>query len=275
MLPRAKGCRLEKETGGGTAGRRVSPLELGPPVGWPVQYRVSGPDLREVRAISLWSPLARTPLSGAMRCPPPAISGDGRQAFPAMIQGQEADGTLVRKEPQCRRLARRGETRLTATARWQAPRRRPQATAPSRTLPNSSASEASPTTGYSNHGSRIAPSATAGQNRTRLAGQFGAMLGRRAAMQFSKWVSNSAVPMEDRVASIASAHVERRYDAELLRSECFGPFQETDGIVEYVMLPVDAGRFGSTFNVALCRRRSWLSPGRTIGLWRNRRTGLR
>ena len=25
---------------------RVSPLELGPPVGWPVQYRVSGPDHR-------------------------------------------------------------------------------------------------------------------------------------------------------------------------------------------------------------------------------------
>jgi multidrug efflux pump subunit AcrB len=32
---------------------RVSPLELGPPVGWPVQYRVSGPDLDQVRAISL------------------------------------------------------------------------------------------------------------------------------------------------------------------------------------------------------------------------------
>ena len=32
---------------------RVSPLELGPPVGWPVQYRVSGPDLTEVRAIAL------------------------------------------------------------------------------------------------------------------------------------------------------------------------------------------------------------------------------
>src|SRR6185436_1408535 len=29
---------------------RVSPLELGPPVGWPVQYRVSGPDLSQVRA---------------------------------------------------------------------------------------------------------------------------------------------------------------------------------------------------------------------------------
>src|SRR4029078_3782364 len=24
---------------------RISPLELGPPVGWPVQYRVSGPDI--------------------------------------------------------------------------------------------------------------------------------------------------------------------------------------------------------------------------------------
>jgi multidrug efflux pump len=32
---------------------RISPLELGPPVGWPVQYRVSGPDMDEVRAIAL------------------------------------------------------------------------------------------------------------------------------------------------------------------------------------------------------------------------------
>ncbi len=32
---------------------RVSPLELGPPVGWPVQYRVSGPDIAKVRAIAL------------------------------------------------------------------------------------------------------------------------------------------------------------------------------------------------------------------------------
>lgn len=32
---------------------RIYPLELGPPVGWPVQYRVSGPDLAEVRAIAL------------------------------------------------------------------------------------------------------------------------------------------------------------------------------------------------------------------------------
>jgi multidrug efflux pump len=32
---------------------RVSPLELGPPVGWPLQYRVSGPDTQKVRAIAL------------------------------------------------------------------------------------------------------------------------------------------------------------------------------------------------------------------------------
>ncbi len=32
---------------------RVSPLGLGPPVSWPVQYRVSGPDPTEVRAIAL------------------------------------------------------------------------------------------------------------------------------------------------------------------------------------------------------------------------------
>jgi multidrug efflux pump len=31
---------------------RVYPLELGPPVGWPVQYRVSGPDVAQVRHIA-------------------------------------------------------------------------------------------------------------------------------------------------------------------------------------------------------------------------------
>jgi multidrug efflux pump subunit AcrB len=31
---------------------RVSPLELGPPVGWPLQYRVSGPDPEEVRRLA-------------------------------------------------------------------------------------------------------------------------------------------------------------------------------------------------------------------------------
>jgi multidrug efflux pump subunit AcrB len=31
---------------------RISPLELGPPVGWPIQYRVSGPDVHKVREIS-------------------------------------------------------------------------------------------------------------------------------------------------------------------------------------------------------------------------------
>lgn len=32
---------------------RVSPLELGPPVGWPIQYRVLGDDLERLRAIAL------------------------------------------------------------------------------------------------------------------------------------------------------------------------------------------------------------------------------
>jgi multidrug efflux pump subunit AcrB len=32
---------------------RISPLELGPPVGWPVQYRVRGPDTAQVREIAL------------------------------------------------------------------------------------------------------------------------------------------------------------------------------------------------------------------------------
>jgi len=32
---------------------RIAPLELGPPVGWPVQYRVSGPDVEKVRDVAL------------------------------------------------------------------------------------------------------------------------------------------------------------------------------------------------------------------------------
>jgi multidrug efflux pump subunit AcrB len=32
---------------------RIAPLELGPPVGWPVQYRVSGPEASQVRDIAL------------------------------------------------------------------------------------------------------------------------------------------------------------------------------------------------------------------------------
>jgi len=31
---------------------RVSPLELGPPIGWPLQFRVRGPDLQEVRRLA-------------------------------------------------------------------------------------------------------------------------------------------------------------------------------------------------------------------------------
>jgi len=43
--------RLQQEFSDLTS--RVSPLELGPPVGWPLKYRVSGPDISRVRDISL------------------------------------------------------------------------------------------------------------------------------------------------------------------------------------------------------------------------------
>ena len=48
---RAKLERVLAEDFPGAVTRTV-PLELGPPVGWPVQYRVSGPDLNEVRDIA-------------------------------------------------------------------------------------------------------------------------------------------------------------------------------------------------------------------------------
>src|SRR5262249_54007493 len=43
----------------------ISPLELGPPVGWPVQYRVRGPDIAQVRetALTLARTVAANPLT--------------------------------------------------------------------------------------------------------------------------------------------------------------------------------------------------------------------
>ena len=48
-------ARLERELAEQfpSAVARVSPLGLGPPVGWPVQYRVSGPEISQVRSIAL------------------------------------------------------------------------------------------------------------------------------------------------------------------------------------------------------------------------------
>ena len=46
---------------------RVSPLGLGPPVSWPVQYRVSGPDLTEVRDIALRLAAVMAPEPGLRR----------------------------------------------------------------------------------------------------------------------------------------------------------------------------------------------------------------
>lgn len=44
---------------------RVSPLELGPPVGWPIKYRVSGPDYLQVRAFAnrLTDAIGQSPFS--------------------------------------------------------------------------------------------------------------------------------------------------------------------------------------------------------------------
>ncbi|EGT5679820.1 efflux RND transporter permease subunit, partial [Cronobacter dublinensis subsp. dublinensis] len=44
---------------------RVSPLELGPPVGWPLKYRVSGPDYAQVQrtAQALADTLGKSPLT--------------------------------------------------------------------------------------------------------------------------------------------------------------------------------------------------------------------
>ena len=46
---------------------RVSPLGLGPPVSWPVQYRVSGPDLTEVRDIAMRLAAVMAPEPGLRR----------------------------------------------------------------------------------------------------------------------------------------------------------------------------------------------------------------
>ena len=44
---------------------RVYPLELGPPVGWPLQYRVSGPEATQVRDIAF--KVAQVPGVGRLR----------------------------------------------------------------------------------------------------------------------------------------------------------------------------------------------------------------
>ena len=50
LQPKLEAAMAEQFPGSAS---RVSILELGPPVGWPVQYRVSGPDLNQVRDIAL------------------------------------------------------------------------------------------------------------------------------------------------------------------------------------------------------------------------------
>ena len=60
---------------------RVSPLELGPPVGWPLQYRVTGPDKDEVRRIALeFAAGARAPTRARGTCTSTGWSRRGRCA---------------------------------------------------------------------------------------------------------------------------------------------------------------------------------------------------
>ena len=73
---------------------RVSPLELGPPVGWPVQYRVSGPDPAQVRA-----PHPHPAAVRATRAQ--ARPGDGRGRQPAAGQFR-LDGAFARGSGQDR-----------------------------------------------------------------------------------------------------------------------------------------------------------------------------
>ena len=75
---------------------------------------------------------------------------------------------------------------------------------PSTKSPNSNPYELSLTAEYKAHGSRIAPSAAAGQKWMRLAGHSCAAPSGGSARRIKKWVINSAVAMEERVASAAA-----------------------------------------------------------------------
>ena len=73
---------------------RVSPLELGPPVGWPLQYRVSGPDKDEVRRLALeLAQRGRHRPAHAAR----ALRLDGAGA-PVARQDQPGPGTPARRQ---------------------------------------------------------------------------------------------------------------------------------------------------------------------------------
>ena len=100
---------------------RVSPLELGPPVGWPLQYRVTGPDKDEVRRI-----VARAG-AGDRRRPAHAacqLRLDGAGAAVAR-QGQPGPGAPARhqlaragRRAQRRRHRHRRSRRCATTSTW-------------------------------------------------------------------------------------------------------------------------------------------------------------
>ncbi|WP_370677845.1 efflux RND transporter permease subunit [Pleomorphomonas sp. PLEO] len=67
---------------------RVSQLELGPPVGWPVKYRVTGPDIAKVRdyAMQLANIVAKSPLSRGVTL----TSGEPQKAVQVAVNQTEA-----------------------------------------------------------------------------------------------------------------------------------------------------------------------------------------
>jgi multidrug efflux pump len=78
--------KLEAELPDGTA--RVMPLELGPPVGWPIKYRVTGPDVTRAReyALQLANIVSRSPNTRDVNL----TSGEPQKSVQVRIRQSEA-----------------------------------------------------------------------------------------------------------------------------------------------------------------------------------------
>jgi multidrug efflux pump len=81
--------RLERELAENvpSAVTRVYPLGLGPPVGWPVQYRVSGPDVNQVRdiALRLASVMASNPAAAGRQFRLDGTGPEGPTRYPFVL----------------------------------------------------------------------------------------------------------------------------------------------------------------------------------------------
>lgn len=82
---------------------RVSQLELGPPVGWPIKYRVTGPDIATVRkeAMKLANIVADNPLSRSVTL----TSGEPQKAVQLSVNQTEARAVGLSSQDIARTLA--------------------------------------------------------------------------------------------------------------------------------------------------------------------------